>query len=86
MAKKVNEALARPVRTAIQGGPVWAVMELIEAYNVYDFTDRQWGITLLAGTALVSFVQTKIENHYGKGFLRKVPPKEVPVVDQDAAA
>ena len=80
MAKKtVSEVVARPVRTVVQGGPVWVVMEVIEAYNVYDFTDRQWGVTLLAGTALVSAVQNWIENRQGKGLLREVPPREVEI-------
>lgn len=79
--RTISEAVARPTRTALQGGPIWAVMELIEAYNVYDFTDRQWGITLLAGTAAVGWIQVRIENHLGKGFLRRVPPTESPIVD-----
>lgn len=78
---KVSEAVARPARTLIQSGPGWAVIELIESYELYDFTDRQYGITLLLLTALASFVQNRLENRRGKGFfLRNVGPKESPVV------
>lgn len=79
----VSEAVARPVRTVVQGSPVWLLLELIEAYNWYDFTDRQWGVTLAIGTVVVSAVQNAVENHLGKGFLRNVPPRKVNVVDGD---
>lgn len=54
------------VRTAGQGGAAWIVMEAIEAYSVYDFTDRQWAITLLAGTTFFSWLQNQIEKWKGR--------------------
>lgn len=63
---KVGQVAAPVVRTAGQGGAAWIVMEMIEAYNVYDFTDRQWAITLLAGTTFVSWVQNVIEKRQGR--------------------
>jgi hypothetical protein len=76
----VSESVARPVRTAVQSGPGWIIIETIEAYELYDFTDRQYAITLLLLTMLFSFLQNAYENHRGKGlFLRNVPPVEVPV-------
>lgn len=54
------------VRTAGQGGVSWVVLELVEAYSIYDFTDRQWAITLLAGTTFVSWVQNVIEERRGR--------------------
>lgn len=76
----VSEAVARPARTAIQSTPAFALIELLEAFEVYDFTDRQYGVTLMVLTAIVSFIQNKIENNRGKGFfLRSVPPLAVPV-------
>lgn len=75
----VSEAVARPVRTAVQSGPGWVLIELLEAYNVYDFTDRQYAVTLLVLTAVTSAIQNYVENRRGKGlFLRTVPPKKVP--------
>lgn len=62
----VGPVAAPVVRTAGQGGAAWIVMEMIEAYNVYDFTDRQWAITLLAGTTLVSWAQNMIEKARGR--------------------
>jgi hypothetical protein len=60
-------AVAAPVvRTAGQGGVAWIAMEMIEAYNLYDFTDRQWAITLLAGTTLVSWAQNMLEKQRGR--------------------
>lgn len=76
----VSEAVARPARTAIQSTPAFAVIEILEAFEVYNFTDRQYGITLMVLTAIVSFVQNAAENSRGKAFfLRTVPPLEVPV-------
>ena len=63
---KVGQVTAPVVRTAGQGGLAWIVMEMIEAYNVYDFTDRQWAITLLAGTTFVSWVQNVLEKRQGR--------------------
>lgn len=76
----VSEVVARPARTAIQSGPGWVIIEVIEAYDLYDFTDRQYGVTLLILTVLASVIQNAVENHRGKGlFLRSVPPVNVPV-------
>ena len=76
---RVSEAVARPARTVIQSGPGWVIIEVVEAYGLYDFTDRQYGVTLLLLTAAASVVQNFLENRRGKAFwLRSVPPKEVP--------
>lgn len=63
---KAGPVAAPVVRTAGQGGLAWIVLELIEAYSLYDFSDRQWSITLLAGTTLVSWVQNTIEARKGR--------------------
>lgn len=62
----VGQIAAPVVRTAGQGGAAWSVMELVEAYGVYDFTDRQWAITLLIGTTLASWAQNTIEKWRGR--------------------
>lgn len=77
---KVSEALARPVRTGLQGTPAWVITEGIDAW-VYDMNDRQYGVLVLLLTMLVGWMQTAYENHVGKGLLRQVPPTEAPVVD-----
>jgi hypothetical protein len=81
MTATVSEAVARPVRGLGQGGVGWVVVEAIEAFNIYDFTEKQYGLAVVIISALVSFLQNLLENKLGKGLLRKVPPKEVPVVD-----
>jgi hypothetical protein len=63
---KVGPVAAPVIRTAGQGGLAWTVMELIEAYHVYNFDDRQWSITLLAGTTFVSWLQNTIEARKGR--------------------
>ena len=71
---KVSEAVARPMRGVVQSGPAFAVIEIIEAYELYNFTDRQYGVTLIVLTSIVSAVQNFLENRRGKGFfLRTVP-------------
>jgi hypothetical protein len=57
---------APTVRTGGQGGVAWILMEVVEAYNVYDFTDRQWAITLLGGTVFFSWLQNTIEKARGR--------------------
>lgn len=83
---QVSESVARPVRGLGQGGVGWVVVEAIEAFNIYDFTEQQYGIAVVIVSAVVSFIQNALENRLGKGLLRSVPPREVPVVDTDATA
>lgn len=78
----VSETVARPLRTAPQGGIAWAVTEGIDAF-FYDFSDRQYGILVVLLTMLVSFIQTTVENGIGKAFLRRVPPTQAPIVDTE---
>lgn len=78
--KQVSESVARPARTAIQATPAFLITQLIDAF--YDLNDTQFGLVVLILTALISFVQTEIENQAGKGLLRSVPPTKSPVVDE----
>lgn len=82
--KTVSEVLARPLRTAPQGGGAWAVTEFIDAF-IHNMDDRQYGILVVLLTIFFSYAQTAIENYKGKAFLRQVPPLKVPVVDKTSA-
>lgn len=77
--KKVSEALARPVRTGLQGTPAWIITEGIDAW-FYDMNDRQYGITVLFLTMAFGYVQAIVENYLGKGLLRNMTPTGTPVV------
>lgn len=84
MARKtVSETIARPLRTAPQGGLAWAVTEGIDAFIV-DMNDRQYGILIVLLTMLFSFLQTAVENGIGKALLRTLPDHPQPVTDTDA--
>lgn len=63
---KVGPIAAPVVRTAAQGGVTWIAMEITEAYNLYDFTDRQWAITLFAGTTFCAWLQNMLEHRRGR--------------------
>lgn len=78
--KKVSESVARPARTAIQATPAFILTQLVDSF--YNLNDTQFGLVVLVLTALISYVQTEIENHTGKGLLRNVPPTDAPVVDE----
>lgn len=80
---QVNEATARATRGGLQGGAGWAVVEVLEQFGIYDFTQGQASITILVLSAVFSYVQNTLENK-GKipALLRQVPPTEVPVVDR----
>ena len=54
------------VRTAGQGSAAWTAMEIVEAYGLYDFTDRQWAVTLIAGTVAFSWLQNTLERLRGR--------------------
>jgi len=57
-----------PVRTAartgLQAGLGVALMELVEAYNLYEFTDRQWAATAVLLTPLVAWIQNALEKRF----------------------
>lgn len=76
----VSEAVARPVRTAVQATPAWAITEGIDAF-LWDMSDRQYGIAVILFTMLIGFVQNAIENGIGKAFLRDTRVTDVPAVD-----
>lgn len=75
----VSEAVARPVRTAVQATPAWIMTEAIDSF-VYDMNDRQYGVLVLLITMLIGFIQTLIESKIGKAFLRRASVTEVPAV------
>jgi hypothetical protein len=79
----VNEAVARPVRTVVQMAPSGVITEFIDAF-VHNLDDRQYAALFALLTLLIGFAQTALENRTGKAFLRTVPPRAVPVVDNNA--
>lgn len=79
----VSETVARPLRTAPQGGLAWAITEGIDAFIV-DMNDRQYGILVVLLTIVVSFIQAVVENGIGKALLRTLPDHPQPVTDTDS--
>lgn len=89
MATRISEVVARPARGAGQGGAGWIVTETIEAFGIYDFTEKQYGLSVFILGVVFSFLQTLIENRLGKAFLRQIPPKDSPLsssVEDDGLA
>ena len=82
--KRISEQVARPVRTGAQGGVGLILAQFIDAW-LYDMTDTQFGTLVAVLTVVISGVMTFYEDFLGKGFMRDVPSKEVPVVDKNEA-
>jgi hypothetical protein len=78
MSQRVGEPTARAIRTGVQATPAWILVEFIDAW-FYDMTDRQFSVAVLALLVAFAHLQALVENRTGKGFLRKVPPRTVPV-------
>lgn len=76
----LNEAVARPIRTLMQAGPAYALVEFWDAFFTH-LNAQQYAAAVVVITMALSAIQTAIENGLGKGILRSVPPKTVPVVD-----
>lgn len=70
---RVRDSLGRPIRTGQQGGVVYGLVETASAFGWLTLTPRQYAAVVVFGTALVGWVQVKIENHFGWGLLRTVP-------------
>lgn len=79
---EVSDSVARPVRGGVQGGAAFLVVEAIEAFEIFDFTERQFGVTILVLSLVFSFIQNVLEN---KGliaaFLKRAPQPPQPVID-----
>lgn len=79
---RLSTAVTNPARTTAQGGAGWLIVETLEAFEVYDFTDRQYGLAVFILAGAVSFVQNVGENRgWWKALGRRVPPVTAPVVD-----
>ena len=80
---RVSTAIGNPTRTAAQGGAGWLLAETIEAFGLYDFTERQWPLVIILLGSAISAVQNLGENRgWWAAFLRQVPPTTTPVVDE----
>lgn len=82
MARTVSEVVARPIRTAAQATPSWIITEFVDAW-IYDMSERQFAATVLLLTMVAAYAQAAIENAAGRGWLRAVPPRTVPVVEPE---
>lgn len=82
MARNVSTAIANPIRTGVQLVPSAVITEFIDAF-VYDMSEKQYLALAALLLLLVSFVQNTVENHHKRGFLRQVPPTDVPVIDDE---
>lgn len=79
----VSTGVARPLRTVAQGGAGWVIVECLEAFSVYDFTERQYGLAVFVLGGVVSALQNLAENKgWIKAFLRTVPQPDEKVVDE----
>lgn len=79
---RVGTAVAATARTVIQGGPSWVIIEFIEAFDIYDFTERQYGIAVVVLTAIIAFVQNAVENKFGYALFRKFSYTNPPILQK----
>lgn len=71
----VSEAVARPVRTAIQMTPAAVVTEVVDVFIV-DMDERGYLAIFALLTLAFGYIQTAAENAKGRGWwLRDVPPE-----------
>ncbi len=76
----VSTTVANPIRTGVQGGVAWGVTEFLDAFEIVNMDERQYGVTLVLLTIVFSWLQNLVENYFGVGFLRKMPQADAPVV------
>lgn len=75
---QISQAVARPTRTAAQLALSGTIIEFIDSMIV-DLNDRGYAASVALLAVLIGWAQVLIENHTGKGFLRKPEPPERPV-------
>lgn len=71
MTGPASTALSRPVRTAVQATPAFAVTEFVDAF-LLDMSDRQYGALVVLLTLVLGWAQVAVENRIGRGLLRSV--------------
>lgn len=69
--------VANAVRTGVQGITGSFIVEFIEAFNLYDFTDRQYGLAVVAFGMILSFVQNFFEKRRNQKFFGAAPEPRV---------
>jgi glucose uptake protein GlcU len=82
VARNVSAAIANPIRTGVQLVPSAVITEFIDAF-VYDMSEKQYLALAALLLLVVSFTQNAVENYQKRGFLRQVPPTNVPVIDDE---
>jgi len=80
--RRISDAVARPVRTTMQGGVGLILAQFVDAW-IYDMNDVQMGSLVALLTIVLSWVQPLVEDRIGTGLMRDVPSREVPVVDNE---
>jgi len=78
----VSTSVANPIRTGVQGGLAWAVTEGLDAFGIIPMDERQYGVSIVLLGVLFSFIQNVVENYLGKGFMRRVPEPQQPILDK----
>lgn len=82
MSKTVSTTVGNPIRTGGQASAGLFIVQVLEAFKVYDFDEIQTGLAVIVFGSLVSLVQNLAENRgWIRAVLRTVPPTETKVVD-----
>jgi len=68
-----NVPVATALRTGVQGLSGSFIVEFIEAFEIYDFTERQYGLAVALFGMILAFGQNLWEKHRGKKFYGATP-------------
>lgn len=68
-----SEPAATAVRTGIQGLTGAFIVDFIEAFELYDFTERQYGLAVALAGMVLAFIQNLLEKRRGRKFLGAAP-------------
>ncbi len=81
---QARPSIARPARTALQGGAGFTVAELLDTF--VDLSDSQLALVAVILTAFFAWVQVLVEDGFGLALLRDVPEHATPLVDTEPDA
>lgn len=68
-----NVPVATALRTGAQGLSGVFIVDFVEAFNLYDFTERQYGLAATLVGMVLAYIQNLLEKRRGRKYIGAAP-------------